>query len=127
MKAICGSIMLFIQVNINILFIKKALICYTDWGKYMKGEAFIIIGALQTRSPDDSEFRNNRTYLFIFRIRHPALIRRFMPIAMSNRLLDISENRGGQFSTLSSQCRVSCIRQDRDIRMLMYLYPFSRM
>ena len=119
--------MLFIQVNINILFIKKALICYTDWGKYMKGEAFTIFGVLQTGSQSDSVFLNNRTYIFEFRIRHPALIKKFMPMAMSNRLLDISENRGGQFSTLSSQCRVSCIRQDRDIRMLMYLYPFSRM
>ena len=127
MKAIFGSIMLFIQVNINILFIKKALICYTDWGKYMKGEAFTIFGVLQTGSLSDSVFLNNRTYIFEFRIRHPALIKKFMPMAMSNRLLDISENRGGQFSTISSQCKVSCIRQDRDIRLLIYLYPFSRM
>lgn len=93
----------------------------------MKGEAFTVIGFLQTGSLSNSVFLNNKTYVFEFKIRHPALIKRFMPMAMSDRLLDISENRGGQFSTIRSQCRVSCIREDRDIRMLIYLYPRSRM
>ena len=93
----------------------------------MKGEAFTVIGFLQTGSMSNSVFLNNKTYMFEFKIRHPALINRFMPMAMSDRLLDISENRGGQFSTIRSQCRVSCIREDRDIRILIYLYPRSRM
>ena len=96
-------------------------------GKYMKGEAFTVIGFLQTGSMSNSVFLNNKTYMFEFKIRHPALIKRFMPMAMSDRLLDICENRGGQFSTIKSQCRVSCIREDRDIRILIYLYPRSRM